>query len=324
MEAIFSAQEIMQAAYGQVAYGTTDDGRGRLIWEISELRQGDWFFLISSAHGNSHDALASAFEKGARGCIVNKKSNYSFANEGHLVIAVPDTRIALFNLVKYWRHSVDPVVVGVTGSTGRRATMLLLHELVKDKFKVHLSFMSNFEPLGCANQVFSMKEGTELLIFEAGAIERGDVSKIGSALSPDLVVITRIKHLLQCHEREEGLASLYCELLESVNEFDTGTAIVYDQNPVVRACAQKVLKVTQAVMYSQSDNTSCNRISDKEIQILSQTMERVISQGVTRAELWCAIETAKALGVSSEEIAAFFDGTESPDQTEENMLSKGA
>lgn len=301
MGALFSADEILYSTNGRIAAGGIDDHKGRLVWDLEDIRAGDWFLALAFGEVDTHDYLSMAFEMGAQGCLVNRRTRYSSAPKGRTLISVAETSVALFELVSYWRHVVHPATVGVSGSTGRRATIELIHHLLRNSFKCHVAYEGG--GFGCASGVLSMPEGTDLLLFEAGAVERGDVARIGSALAPNVAVITRTKHPLPSARRDAHIAALYCEILETVNRFNCGSAVVYDENPAVRERCMQLLPGLVATLYSDSGD-SVQPFSQTGLDSLCKQVELVTEQPVMTADLWCAMEAARAIGLSSEQINA--------------------
>ncbi|MBX9723034.1 MAG: hypothetical protein K2X81_16655 [Candidatus Obscuribacterales bacterium] len=301
MVALFTADEILYSTHGRIAAGGIDDHKGRLVWDLEDIQTGDWFLALAYGAVDTHDYLSMAFEMGAHGCLVNRRSRYSFAPKGRTLISVAETSVALLELVSYWRHAVHPTTVGVAGSMGRRATIELIHHLLRNSIKCHVAFDGG--GFGCASDVLSMPEGTELLLFEAGAVERGDVARMGSALAPNIAVITRTQHPLPSVKRDAQIAALYCEILETVNRFNCGSAVVYDENPAVRERCMQLLPGLVATMYSDRGD-SVQTFSQAGVDSLCKQIELVTEQPVMPADLWCALEAARAIGLSYEQINA--------------------
>lgn len=313
MSAIFTADEILYATKGHLKSGSVDDEKNRIVWDLRDLRPGDWFIAIPSQLQDPHDHLKLALEMGARGLIVNRRRRFASAPKGTTIISVPETMTALWDIARYWRHYVQPRVVGVTGSSGRRATMVLLSQLLKDDYRTHLAFMGKFGHFGCIEAVLSMPRDTQVLIFEAGAVERGDISRIGGSLDPDLAVLTQIRHPLPSPERDAFIALLYCELLETLSDSpsdssnDQLSAVIYDENPAVQRRLEEVLVGLTSRKYSQSEGGIAKRVSEQALKALSEAMESTQGLSVSRSELWCAVEAAKALGLSEATLEKVFE-----------------
>jgi UDP-N-acetylmuramyl pentapeptide synthase len=301
MSATFSADEILYSTHGRIAAGGINDQKGRLVWDLEDIRDGDWFVALAAGYDDSHDHLQMAFELGAQGCVVNNRTRYSFAPSDGTLISVADTSVALMQLVSYWRHIVRPIAVGVVGSNGRRSIVKLLHQLLKDSFRCHIALES--DRFGCARDVLSMPEDAQVLLFEAGAVERGDVARIGSALCPDVAVIGRVEHPIPSAERDARIAELYCEILETVDRSKAGIAIVYDANPAIAERSKLLLTGLASTSYVQRSN-SLQEFSESELDSFIKFAEIATGQPVKTAEVWCALEAARAIGLSSQQISS--------------------
>ncbi len=318
MYAEFTANEILNATVGRLESGSPDGGKGNLVWDFGEIKEGDWFLALSSASDDPHDCLDLAFQCGARGVIVNRRNRYASAPRGSTIITVADTTTALIDLARHWRHTLNPKVVGVTGSFGRRATMLLLNQLLQSKFSTHLAFVGSMGRLSCAKEVLAMPVGTEVLIFEAGAIERGDITRIGGALEPDLAVLTQIRHPLPSAARDTFVSALYCELLETVSsqDEDLPSAVIYDDNTSVQARVDSVAKDMNLRRFSQGELGIVNSLSESFVRDLSQAMQTAIGHAVSRAEIWCAVEAAQVLGIGTDTLQEIFEVRASAQQSD--------
>jgi UDP-N-acetylmuramyl pentapeptide synthase len=309
MSATFTAEEILCATGGHLKSGFVDERRGRLTWDIEEVRPGDWFICIPSQFDDPHDRLGLAFDRGALGVIVNRRSRFSSASKDATIISVSDTKTSILELARYWRYRVQPKVVGVSGSCGRRVTVALLSRLLEGTQKIHVAFMNNLGWFSCLEDVLSMPEDTEVLIFEAGGVERGDVSRIGGCLDPDLAVLTRVAHPLPSAERDAFIASLYCEILETLpnGSSEKLSAVIYDDNSAVQKRVEELFDDPNVKRRSLSGAGMSGRLSEASLKELSATMESIFAQHVTQAEIWCAIEAASALGATEFEIEELFE-----------------
>ncbi len=303
MTALFNAEEIICATNGVLESGMIDNAKGRLVWNVEEVRAGDWFIAVPSDFHDPHIHLKLAVDRGVRGLIVNRNRADHTTTQNQPLIAVPDTKTALLELVSFWRDKVAPTVVGVTGTTGRRATMVLLNQLVEHRYSTHVTFMRELGWFGCAKEVLAMPADTQLLIFEAGALECGDIARIGNTLKPDLAVMTTIRHPLPTNEREMFTASLYCELLGSLPEQpeDRLAAIIYDENGALRDRSYAVLGNLLAERFTQTGEGLARRVSPQELDELNEALT-TLGIRASRADLWCAIEAAKALGIPTAEL----------------------
>ncbi|MBX9687515.1 MAG: hypothetical protein K2X27_12480 [Candidatus Obscuribacterales bacterium] len=91
MTAKFSAEEIVYTCRGK-SFPCDQPGKGRIVWQVDEVQDGDWFQALSNELDDGHDDLALASSKGAKGCIVNRRSRYAFAEAETPLITVSDKK----------------------------------------------------------------------------------------------------------------------------------------------------------------------------------------------------------------------------------------
>ena len=295
MTAMFTADDILEVTSGKLVQGNKGSQPGRLVWNIEDITQGDWFVAMANGKEDSHDYLSNAFERGAQGSIVNKKCRYSFAPKEGSLIAVADTELALLDLANFWCRKKAKKVVTVSGTTGRKDTINLMEFLLRRDNRIHTAFE---EPdLRCIPDVLAMPEDTDILIVEISGIGRGDIAGIASSIAPDLAVITSTHHPIPSKVNSLRAIAVNLEILESVVESDGIMAVVYDKNPEVKERAELILQDLKAIYYSTDtrsfSETSLNRLVSKS----------GITQTETRVDVsaWCALTAAICCGFSPEE-----------------------
>ncbi len=116
-------------------------------------------------------------------------------------------------------------------------------------------------------------------------------------------MIGRIQHPLPSAERDARTAALYCEILETVDRYNPGMAVVYDANPAVRERCRHLLPGLVSTTYSQTSGR-LQELSPQKLAGLRQSLGIDEDQTVTSAEVWCAIETARAIGLNFDQIEA--------------------
>lgn len=140
-------------------------------------------------------------------------------------------------------------------------------------------------------------------------MERGDITRVGGTLEPELAVLTQIRHPLPSAARDAFVAALYCELLETVlvsNE-KVPSAVIYDNNVAVQERACAIAKDLNALRFSQGKQSIANSLPESAVQELSNAMQSAIGQSVSRAEIWCAVEAARVLGISDSALEEAFE-----------------
>ncbi|MBX9949949.1 MAG: hypothetical protein K2Y39_12345 [Candidatus Obscuribacterales bacterium] len=291
MSATFTGDEILYAANGRIVSGGIGNEAGRLVWNLDDIQHGDWFVAMSRGAEDTHDQLSVALERGARGCIVNKQSRYSFTNRAATLIAVADTKVAILELANYWRHAVNPKVIVVVATIGRKAIINILEFLLKEMYRCHKAFEGN--GLSCVSDVLEMPKNTQLLIAEVSGADRGDVARVGYRLGPDIAIIGKAYHPLPSFERTARTAALHCEILDTIRE--GGCAVVYDNNPAVKERAIRMLYGLRSVLFSEAPDTPFV----PELRRLTEHIDFRDGQMPTEVDIWCAVKGAQSVGFSA-------------------------
>ncbi len=292
MSATYTGDEILYAANGRIVCGGIGSEAGRLVWNMHDIRPGDWFIAMPNGSEDTHDQLHFAFEQGVRGCIVNKQSRYSFTSKAGTLISVANTKVAILELVNYWRHVVNPKVIVVVATSGRKAIIKILEYLLKDMYRCHTALER--DGLSCVSDVLEMPRDTQVLIAEVSGVERGDVAKIGSRLVPDLAIIGTTQNRLPSVEKAARTAALHCEILDTIRDYEGGGAVVYDQNPALEKRSKQMLYGLRSVSFSEAPDTPvCS-----EFRRLTEHIDFGDGRWPTEVDVWCAVKGAQALGFS--------------------------
>ncbi len=93
------------------------------------VRPGDLFVALPGERVDGHDFVDGALAAGAAAAIVTDPSRVATA--GAPLIVVPDARLALGSLAAWWRGRLDPVVAGVTGSSGKTTVKEMLAAILR-------------------------------------------------------------------------------------------------------------------------------------------------------------------------------------------------
>ena len=161
---------------------------GNETYEISTdtrtIKKGDLYLPLKGANFNGEDFCDKAITAGAAGCFYTKEKPCEFA------IKVDDTLTAYLKLANYIRTKYNPIVIGVTGSSGKTTTKEMIYSVLSEKFKTHKTFSNHNNEIGFCQTVLSMPEDCEVLIVEMGMRGLGEIELITKYAQPDFAVIT--------------------------------------------------------------------------------------------------------------------------------------
>lgn len=157
--------------------------------------------------------------------------------------------------------TLQPKVIGITGSYGKTSTKYILHQILSQKFNTLMTPDSYNTPMGICQVIRGeLTAEHEIFIVEMGAYKRGDIRELCNLASPQIGILTAVgpQHL-ERFKSIENIAKTKYELIESLppgglavfncdNEICAGLADRREQdgNPV-RRYATEPFSVASAV-----------------------------------------------------------------------------
>ena len=146
--------------------GIAEESHNLKNFEISTdtrtIKKGDLYLPLKGASFDGEDFCQKAIENGAAGCFYTKEKPCEVA------IKVKDTLTTYLQLANFARKKINPIVIGVTGSSGKTTTKEMIYSVMSEKFRTHKTFSNHNNEIGFCQTVLSMKEDCEVLIVEMG------------------------------------------------------------------------------------------------------------------------------------------------------------
>ncbi|TGK53635.1 UDP-N-acetylmuramoyl-tripeptide--D-alanyl-D-alanine ligase [Leptospira kanakyensis] len=158
---------------------------------------------------DGHEFIPDALSKGASGFLCEKNHpilKQLSTSDRTKAIFVPDTLIALGTLANYHRKRFQPIVLAITGSSGKTTTKDLLGGLfnfLNSKSLVVTEKNYNNE-IGLPFTMFRIREETRVVICELGMNHRGEIDRLSKIAEPTHALITNIgsAHIENLKSRE--------------------------------------------------------------------------------------------------------------------------
>ena len=180
------------------------------------------FFATKGERVDGHNYIAKAFELGAIAAVCE------YIPEGveGTFIKVEDTFVALKQIAKFYRESLDIKVVGITGSVGKTSTKEFIASVLAQKYRV-LKTEGNFNnEVGLPLTVLKLRKEHEVAVLEMGISDFGEMTRLSEIAQPDVCVITNIGqcHLEQLGDRD-GVLKAKTEVFANLKE--NGTACLF-------------------------------------------------------------------------------------------------
>jgi UDP-N-acetylmuramoyl-tripeptide--D-alanyl-D-alanine ligase len=161
-----------------------------------ECKSGSLFVPLRDKR-DGHEFILDALRAGASYflCETNHPILKKLSSEQQKkAILVKDTLISLGALAHFHRMRFRPLVIGVTGSSGKTSTKELLGNLFqflpKDQVVVTEKNFNN--EIGVPFTLFRINEKTKVVICEMGMNQRGEIERLSRMANPKLGLITNI------------------------------------------------------------------------------------------------------------------------------------
>jgi UDP-N-acetylmuramoyl-tripeptide--D-alanyl-D-alanine ligase len=211
--------------YGDVPVkGATIDTR--------KIKQGNIFVPFKGERTDGHKFVVDAIKNGGASAAFWQK-DVPNPPEDLPIILVEDTTIALQELARSYRNSLDVKVIGITGSNGKTTTKDMAANLLAQEFKVQKTEGNFNNHLGLPLTILRLKEDTEVAVLEMGMSSKGEIEFLTELGRPDAVIITNIgeSHLLDLGSRE-AIADAKLEIITGLKE--NGLIIFNGDEPLLQ------------------------------------------------------------------------------------------
>lgn len=160
------------------------EGEVEISTDTRTIKRGDLYLPLKGATFDGENFCDKALDAGAVGCFCTKQCPAKFS------LQVEDTTVAYMQIANYIRNKYNPIVIGVTGSSGKTTTKEMIYSVVSNKFKTHKTFSNHNNEIGFCQTVLSMPIDTQVLIVEMGMRGLGEIEFIDKYAQPDYAVIT--------------------------------------------------------------------------------------------------------------------------------------
>ncbi|MDX1918203.1 MAG: UDP-N-acetylmuramoyl-tripeptide--D-alanyl-D-alanine ligase [Candidatus Caenarcaniphilales bacterium] len=161
-------------------------------WSFStdsrHLKPGGWFLALQGEIFDGHQFCRQALEAGARGLILSQRlDDYPCPT-----IVVEDTLYAYQAIAQAQRRSLNPLVVGITGSNGKTTTKELASLVLAQKYRVSATSANENNEIGVPKSILEADPEAGLLVLEMGMRGLGQIAELVKIAEPTHTIITSI------------------------------------------------------------------------------------------------------------------------------------
>ena len=232
-----------------------------VVIDSRHVAPGALFVAFVGEQADGHDYVEDAFGRGAVAALVERPvaagqivdTRRPITNEIAtdltlpVCIVVDDTLAAIQQIAAYWRARHTPRVIGITGSVGKTTTKELVHAVLRTRFRTLKSEGNLNNEIGLPLTLMHLTDAHERVVLEMGMYVGGEISTLTDIARPQVGVVTNVGpvHLEQAGSMR-AIADAKAELVEALPPAPEGVAILNQDEPLVRAMAER----TQARLFT--------------------------------------------------------------------------
>jgi UDP-N-acetylmuramoyl-tripeptide--D-alanyl-D-alanine ligase len=308
MVARFTAEQIIDITNGRLGQGMLPDGGSRICTDTRAIQSGDWYLALSGERFDGHDFLGDAFSRGAIGAIVAERPGYAIGSKTFPLVVVDDTLQAYHELAESWRDLVNPLVIGITGSSGKTTTKEMTASAFSAVRKVHKSQANENNEVGLPKTILSMPADTDVLILEMAMRARGEIARLARTGKPDIGIIVNVgvAHLGPLASLD-NIVLAKCEIFEEMDA-ENGVAIIGKADDKLLARVEQIWRgatiVCDPSVLREISVTPESTVFELKGDGGKMSKFEVRAHGIAHLQdAWCAITSAREAGLDDNEIA---------------------
>jgi len=154
--------------------------------DTRSLAAGNLFVALQGPNFDAHDYLEVARDKGAVAAVVSRRRDDVDLPQ----LLVDDTLKALQRLAYAWRHEVDPLVVGITGSAGKTTVKQLLAAIFGVAGRTLATQGNLNNDIGVPLTLLALDREDRYAVIEMGANHVGEIARLTRVADPDHALVT--------------------------------------------------------------------------------------------------------------------------------------
>lgn len=202
----------------------------RVVTDSRQIQQGDLFFALTGENFDAHDFVVDVLKQGAVAAVVCT----DFALNDPRFIKVSDPQMALGTLAHAWRLVVDPVILGITGSSGKTTVKEMTASILRDFAgeDAVLATQGNLNnDIGVPLMLLRLTPKHRFAVIEMGMNHFGELSYLTKIVQPDVALINNAlrAHIGCGFDGVADIAHAKSEIYEGLPE--KGIGIVPQEDP---------------------------------------------------------------------------------------------
>jgi UDP-N-acetylmuramoyl-tripeptide--D-alanyl-D-alanine ligase len=168
--------------------GAADVAFDGVVTDSRQVSNGNLFVALRGERFDAHDFLHEVAARGVAAVVVER------VPEGLQVpaLVVPDTRIALGDIARFWRSRFTLPVVGVTGSNGKTTVKEMIASILAAAFGKDNSLATRGNlnnDIGVPLTVFGLNASAKAAVIELGMNHPGEIALLSAIAQPTVALV---------------------------------------------------------------------------------------------------------------------------------------
>lgn len=182
------AWEIAECTQGSIVSGSSETCFTGVSTDSRTVSPGDLFIALSGDNFDGHVYVAEAVSKGAAGAVVMREDMRGTGT----VVCVDDTLAALGDIGGYVRRQFNPLIVGVTGSTGKTTVKELCASILSLDGECLKTDKNYNNLIGVPMCLLTLNDSYKYAVIEMGTNRFGEIDRLSSVTRPSASILTNI------------------------------------------------------------------------------------------------------------------------------------
>lgn len=259
MEKDILVKDILKICNGKLICGNENEICENFSKDTRQINSGDIYLGIKGEKFNGSIFYKEAFEKGAKGCILqdielNQEEINTYKNK--FIVVVENVVEALQKIAKYKRSLYNIPVIGITGSVGKTSTKDIIASVMSKKYNVLKTEGNYNNEIGLPLTILKLKNH-DAMVLEMGMSAFKEISLLTDIAKPTTAVITTIgsSHIGELGSRENILKAKL-EILEGLDE--NGILIINNDNDLLNSWNKKNTDNHKHITYGIENESAYN------------------------------------------------------------------
>ncbi|MCP4129387.1 MAG: UDP-N-acetylmuramoyl-tripeptide--D-alanyl-D-alanine ligase [bacterium] len=227
-----TAEKIAGICGGTILCGNGAAAIDSISTDSRELGEKSLFIPIIGERFDGHEFIETLCEQGVITAFLTMKQGYKDIAEKHgiTVLECGDTLRALGAIAAAHRDSINPEVIGITGTNGKTTTKELVYAILKEQNSVLKNVKNYNNEIGVPFTLLQLEKSHTMAVIEMGMNHSGELDRLSKITRPNLSLITNVgEGHLEFLGSVENVALAKSEIMHGMEQ---GTTILVNKETV--------------------------------------------------------------------------------------------